>query len=77
MDIERAVAAAVAEAVEKMRRRTATVASFTASTVTVTMPGGDQRILPYLKSYAPANGHVVNIDCSIPDSWLVLGKSAP
>lgn len=77
MELERAVAAAVAEAIEKIRRRTATVASFTASTVTVDMPGGGQRTLAYLKSYTPVVGHVVNIDCSIPDSWLVLGKSAP
>lgn len=78
MDLERAVAAAVAEAVEKMRRRTATVASSTASTVTVTLPGGTQKTLPYLKSYSPiTNGDVVHIDCSIPDSWLVLGKAAP
>lgn len=76
MDLERAVAAAVAEALEKIRRRTATVASFTASTVTINMPGGGQKVLPYLESYAPANGDVVHIDCSIPDSWLVLGESA-
>lgn len=77
MDLERAIAAAVAEAIEKMRRRTAVVASFTASTVTVTMPGGTTKILPYLKPYSPAALDVVHIDCSIPDSWLVLGKSAP
>lgn len=77
MDLERAVAAAVADALEKIRRRTATVASFTASTVTVTLPGGTPKTLPYLKGYSPTNGDVVHIDCSIPDSWLVLGKSAP
>jgi hypothetical protein len=77
VELERAVAEAVAEALEKVRRRTATVASFTASTVTVDMPGGGQKTLPYLKWYTPVAGHVVNIDCSIPDSWLVLGKSAP
>jgi len=76
VDLERAVAAAVAEALEKIRRRTATVDSFTASKVTVNMPGGGQKVLPYLKSYVPANGDVVNIDCSIPDNWLVLGESA-
>ncbi len=77
MNLERAVAIAVAEAVEKLRRRTAVVVSFTASTVTVTLPGGATKVLPYLKSYSPANTDVVHIDCSIPDSWLVLGKSAP
>lgn len=78
MDLEKAVAAAVAAAIDKIRRRTGTVVSFTASKVNVTLPGtAVPRPLSYLKQYTPTNGDIVQIDCSIPDSWLVLGKSAP
>lgn len=77
MDRVDAIALAIADALDKIRRRTATVDSVTTATVTVNLPGGGQKTLPYLKGYTPTVGDVVHIDCTLPDAWLVLGTSAP
>lgn len=75
-DLARQIAVAVQREVERVQRRTGTVSSFTSSRVTVAFAGGGSMSLPYLATYVPAAGHVVHVDCSRPDGWLVLGRAA-
>lgn len=57
------------------RLRTAVVASATATTATVDLAGATVTGVPFLASYTPSAGHVVNVlqDGSV---LLILGKSA-
>ena len=74
MDLARAVQQAVTEALAACRK-VGTVSTFTANRVVVTVNGGTMT-LPRMTHYSPTIGDVVQIDATVPDAWVVLGKVA-
>lgn len=58
-----------------LRLRTATVASFTGGTVTLTLAETTLTDVPRLASYTPTNGDIVHV-LQAPGQLLVLGRAA-
>lgn len=74
MDLARAVEQAVSQALAACRK-TGTVTSIAGVKVVVSVNGGSLT-LPRMAHYSPTPGDVVQIDATVPDAWVVLGKVA-
>lgn len=58
-----------------LRLRTATLASWTSGSATITLAEQAIPDVPYLASYSPAIGDVVHV-LQLPNQLLILGRSA-
>lgn len=74
MDLGKAIAQALAEALAACRK-VGTVTGTSGTKVVVLVNGGSMT-LPRLESYTPTIGDVVQIDATVRDAWLILGKVA-
>lgn len=57
-------------------RKVGTVAATSSNRAQVNIEGS-LNWLPFYEHYTPVVGHVVNIDCTLPGSWIVLGRAKP
>jgi len=74
VDLARAVTDLVQEALSNARK-VGTVTGTSGTRVVVTV-GTSSLTLPRLASYTPTVGDVVHIDATVPNAWLVIGKTA-
>ena len=74
MDLAAAVHQLVEEAL-RARRKVGTVTAVSGTQVIVTVNGGSL-LLSRMAHYTPTVGDTVQIDATIPGSWLVLGRVA-
>lgn len=75
MDISDAVEVKFAE-LRLALRKVGTVGAVSGNRAQVLVDGANMW-LPYYEHYTPVVGHVVNIDCTLPGSWIVLGRAKP
>lgn len=75
MDITDAIEARFAELRQSLRK-VGTVTVVSGNQVKVAVEDASLW-LPYYEHYIPAVGHVVTIDCTLPGSWIVLGRAKP
>jgi len=74
MDIPGAVTEKLAEALAACRK-VGTVTAISGTRVIVSVSGGSMT-LPRMAHYTPTVGDVIQIDATVQDSWVVLGKVA-